>query len=137
MSLAELSHQTDHHRARYQLLNLALTWAEPMWSPRARDLAAPGSMASPDLLPPPRDMLPRPASRVSDSGHHTIGSQLESEIKPWRFTPTLVGARGGVSLQSLKSGWSSWQRWQHCPLCLLGCYSMPRSFVWVPWPAAT
>lgn len=91
----------------------------------------------PDLLPPPQDTRSLDG-RVSDSGHHAVGSELENGIKPWRSTPTCGRTwwepEGGVSLQSLRSGWPSWQRWPHSPLCRLGHHSIPSSpFVQVSW----
>lgn len=92
-----------------------------------RDLAAPGSLSSPrPAAAPAGHALP---GRVSDSGHHAVGSELENGIKPRRSTPTCgrtwVGATGDVSLQSLRSGCLSCQRWPHSTLCLLGYHSIP------------
>lgn len=112
-SFVELNHQSDHHRAPPTFKSGAhVGWL--VWSPRVTS-PPPGSLASPGpAAAPAGHALP---GRVSDSGHHSVGSELESEIKPRRFAPTSggtwAGAREVVSIQSLKSGWSSWRRRQH------------------------
>jgi hypothetical protein len=96
--LAELRHQSDHLRAPPTFKSGAhVGWAGVVFT---RDLAAPGSLASPGpAAAPAGHALP---GRVSDSGHHAVGSELENGIKPWRSTPTCgrtwVGAGGGSSL---------------------------------------